>query len=64
MYALNASSGDKLWEVETGGTVHSSPAVVGGTVFVGSYDHKVRVADPPGRLKTARARTCMRVAKL
>ena len=64
MYALDAASGVKLWEFETGGSVYSSPAVVGGKVFVGSYDGyddgKVRVADPPGRLTTARVTTCMR----
>ena len=72
MYALDAASGGKLWEFKTGGPVHSSPAVVGGTVFVGSNDKvfvksrdgKVRGADPPGRLTTAGVRTCMRLEKL
>ena len=61
MYALDAASGDKLWEFETEGPVQSSPTVVGGTVYVGSNDNKVRVADPPGRLTTAGVRTCMRL---
>ena len=42
MYALDAASGDKLWEFETGGGVHTSPSVVGGTVFVGTVDFEVR----------------------
>ena len=50
MYALNASSGDKLWEFETGGEVLSSPTVVGEPVYVGSVgDTKVRGSDPPDR---------------
>ena len=60
MYALDAASGGKLWEFATGGDVYSSPAVVGGTVFVGSYDYKVRGANLPGRLSTEGVRTCMR----
>ena len=64
MYALDAASGDKLWEFETGDEVLSSPAVMGGTVYVGSDDTKVRGADPPGRLTTAGERTCMRLEKL
>jgi hypothetical protein len=64
VYALKASSGGKLWESWMGGAVYSSPAVVGGTVFVGSNDYKVRGADPPGRLTTAGGRTCMRPEKL
>ena len=36
VYALNASSGAKLWNYTTGGDVYSSPAVVGGVVYVGS----------------------------
>ena len=64
MYALDAASGAKLWEFETGDSIYNSPAVVGGTVFVGSFDNKVRGADPPGRLTTAGVRTCMRLEKL
>jgi outer membrane protein assembly factor BamB len=60
VYALDAASGDKLWEFATGASVTSSPAVVDGVVFVGSWDNKVRVSDPPGWLTTARVRTCMR----
>ena len=31
----------KLWSYTTGGLVESSPAVVNGVVYVGSYDHHV-----------------------
>ena len=35
-----ATAGVKLWEFETGGSVHSSPAIGSdGTVYVGSVDH-------------------------
>ena len=61
VYALDAASGGKLWEFATGGDVISSPAVVGGKIFIGSRDSKVRVADQPGRQATARVRTCMRL---
>ena len=54
MYALDAASGDKLWEFAKG---CSSPAVADGVVFVGSCDNKVRVSDPPGWLTMARVRT-------
>ena len=64
MYALDAASGGTLWEFETGDDARSTPAVVGGTVFVGSWDSKVRGADPLERLTTARVRTCMRLEKL
>ena len=64
VYALDAASGDKLWEFETGKSIHSSPAVVGGTVFVGSADHKVCGADPPKWLPAVGERTCMRLEKL
>ena len=39
LYAINGKSGVKLWEFETGNTVHSSPAIRSdGTVYVGSFD--------------------------
>ena len=63
MYALDAVSGDKLWELGVGSS-DSSPAVVGGTVFFGSNSQKVRGADPQRRLTTARVWTCMRLEKL
>ena len=41
MYALNASTGAKLWSYTTGSNVYSSPAVANGVVYVGSYDGNV-----------------------
>jgi len=38
LYALNATSGTKLWNFTTGDSVASSPAVVNGVVYVGSGD--------------------------
>ena len=64
MYALDAASGDKLWDFRTNGPVRSSPAVVGGTVFVGTLGDKVCGADPPERLTTADVRTCMNLEQL
>jgi outer membrane protein assembly factor BamB len=34
-----------LWSFTTGGAVDSSPAVVGGVVYVGSDDHQVYALD-------------------
>ncbi len=41
LYALNARIGDRLWSYATGGYVESSPAVVNGVVYVGSWDGNV-----------------------
>ena len=41
VYALNASTGAKLWSFATGESVYSSPAVVNGVVYVGSFDHNL-----------------------
>ena len=41
VYALNATTGAKLWNYTTGGAVDSSPAVANGIVYVGSDDHNV-----------------------
>ena len=41
VYALNATSGAKLWNYTTGSYVDSSPAVVGGVVYIGSDDGNV-----------------------
>ena len=38
---MNATNGVKLWNYTTGGDVDSSPAVVGGVVYVGSDDDNV-----------------------
>ncbi|HTY74638.1 MAG TPA: PQQ-binding-like beta-propeller repeat protein [Candidatus Nanoarchaeia archaeon] len=36
VYALNASNGSLIWDVQTGGAVSSAPAVVNGIVYTGS----------------------------
>jgi outer membrane protein assembly factor BamB len=41
VYALNASTGAKLWSFATRNKVESSPAVVNGVVYVGSEDGNV-----------------------
>jgi outer membrane protein assembly factor BamB len=42
VYALNATNGEQLWNFTDGGySVDSSPAVVNGVVYVGSYDDNV-----------------------
>jgi len=41
VYALNASTGEQVWNYTTGNYVSSAPAVAGGMVFVGSYDYSV-----------------------
>jgi eukaryotic-like serine/threonine-protein kinase len=38
VYALNASTGQKVWAFKTGEQVQSSPAVDSGVVFIGSSD--------------------------
>jgi outer membrane protein assembly factor BamB len=40
MYALDASTGKKLWSYRTGNDVVWSPAVANGEVYVGSVDLK------------------------
>jgi outer membrane protein assembly factor BamB len=41
VYALNASTGAKLWSHATGDIVASSPAVANGVIYVGSNDHNL-----------------------
>ncbi len=36
LYALNASSGAKIWSYQTGSFIQVAPAVVNGVVFVGA----------------------------
>ena len=38
LYAVDATTGEKLWEVVTGDVITSSPAVVSGTVYISSHD--------------------------
>ncbi|HYK36731.1 PQQ-binding-like beta-propeller repeat protein [Alloacidobacterium sp.] len=41
VYALNATTGAKLWSFTTGGEVISSPAVTNGVVYFGSLDNNL-----------------------
>ena len=45
VYALNASTGAELWSFSTESNicncVYSSPAVVNGVVYIGSWDNNV-----------------------
>ncbi|MEM3596765.1 MAG: PQQ-binding-like beta-propeller repeat protein [Candidatus Bathyarchaeia archaeon] len=41
VFALNATTGDELWNYTTEGDVHSSPAIVNGILYIGSYDNNV-----------------------
>ena len=41
VYALNASTGAKLWSFTTGNSVESSPAVANGVVYIGSADQNI-----------------------
>jgi outer membrane protein assembly factor BamB len=45
LYALDQSTGTKIWEFETGSWVESSPAVVDGKVYFGSNDGKFYALD-------------------
>ena len=38
MYALNDSTGTKIWSYVTSSDIVSSPTVSGGAVYVGSFD--------------------------
>jgi outer membrane protein assembly factor BamB len=41
VYALDAASGDKLWEFTTGDKIWGTPAVNGDTLYIGSFDKKL-----------------------
>jgi outer membrane protein assembly factor BamB len=45
IYALDATTGEKLWAFKTGSWVESSPAVVGGVVYCGSNDGSLYALD-------------------
>ena len=38
VYALDATTGDKLWDIATDAKITSSPIVVDGTVYIASLD--------------------------
>jgi outer membrane protein assembly factor BamB len=41
LYAVDAASGEKLWQFATGDKITSSPTVADGTVYIGSHDGKM-----------------------
>lgn len=43
IYLLNASSGEVLWKYKTGAGIHSTPAVAGGRLYIGSKDGSLYV---------------------
>lgn len=48
VYALDAASGDKLWEFTTGDKIWGTPTVNGDTLYIGSFDKKlyaINIAD-------------------
>jgi outer membrane protein assembly factor BamB len=46
LYAVDAETGEKVWQFTADGPIDdSSPAVVGGLVYVGSLDHRVYALD-------------------
>jgi hypothetical protein len=53
VYALNATTGTRIWSYTTGGDVYSSPAVADDKVFVASFNNKVYAFGPPPRRDVA-----------
>ncbi|MDP6647728.1 MAG: PQQ-like beta-propeller repeat protein [Dehalococcoidales bacterium] len=45
VYALDAMTGDYVWEFPTGGKIWSTPAISDDTLFVGSFDKKLYALD-------------------
>ena len=45
LHALDTSNGKEKWKYQIGGTIQSSPAVSGGTVYFGSEDYFVYAVD-------------------
>ena len=41
IYALDATSGQEIWDITTGDKVTSSPTVANGILYVGSHDGKL-----------------------
>ncbi|MDD4859376.1 MAG: PQQ-binding-like beta-propeller repeat protein [Dehalococcoidales bacterium] len=40
VYALDAATGDKVWDFTTGSEIWSTPAADGNTIYIGSFDKK------------------------
>ena len=67
--SLAPEKGEVLWSYTTGDHVFSSPAVVGGRVYVGSFDDKVYCLDAVTgahvwNYTTARAKNIKRLLKI
>lgn len=45
VYALDATTGTKLWSFATGDVVHASPAIADGVVYIGSWDRNMYALD-------------------
>lgn len=45
VYGIDAKSGKRLWQVETGAPCVSAVTIVGNTAYVGSGDHFFRAID-------------------
>jgi len=54
---LNAKTGVQLWNYTTGSYVDSSPAVVGGVVYIGSWDNNVYALNATSGVKLWSYRT-------
>ena len=46
VYAVDAATGQKRWELKTGGPVVGAPALINGTLYVGSWSGGVYALDP------------------
>ena len=53
LYALEASTGRRIWRLSTGGRIRSSPAIADGVVYVGSMDGKLYAVDAEVRARRA-----------
>lgn len=41
IYAVNAKTGQQIWNYTTGDEITSSPAIADGVLFIGSFDNNV-----------------------
>ena len=41
LHALDPATGEVLWTYQTGDYINSTPAVINGWVYVGSFDHNL-----------------------
>jgi outer membrane protein assembly factor BamB len=57
LYALDANTGQKLWDFTTNGGISSSPAVANGIVYVGSKDQKLYAVEATTGKKIWEAKT-------